>query len=380
MKLVLVQPLLPSYDISFFNRVAELHPEIELILLADIETKNPLNQYRAEVCKFKVRHLATVDWKGLTFRPGLLKLLAQDGADATVVFSANPRDVSQLWAMLVQRLKGRRFFAWGMFHRIGGLRLVSKFYYRMVGRLVTRCLTYTRVGASTLLNLGVPKEKIGIVGTAIDERPPLAQRETKSPEQLEAFRRQQGLVGKHVILQVVRLSRIKRAELLVQAAELMLRQRQNLLFVLIGDGEMRQELESQVKARGMEYAFRFLGAIYDETILAFWYLSADAFVVPTCIGLSAHHAMCYGVPIVTDDSLDGQTSEFDILSDGLNAVTYAEGDVASLAQAIERVVSDPELRAVLSRNATISVRNIHSIGRKSENFVNLVSRTKQLNE
>ena len=173
---------------------------------------------------------------------------------------------------------------------------------------------------------------------------------------------------------MVRLSRIKRPELLVQAAELMLQQRRDLLFVLIGDGEMRQELEGRVKEQKIENAFRFLGAIYDEAILAYWYLSADVFVVPSCIGLSAHHAMCYGLPIVTDDSLDSQASEFDILSDGLNAVTYAEGDIASLARTINKVVGDPYLREILSKNATFTIRNIHSIDRKAENFIYLVSK------
>lgn len=372
MKLVVVQPLLPSYDISFFNRVAELHPEIELILLADIETNNSLNQYRPEACEFKIRHLPGIDWRGLTFRPGLLRLLGQEGADV-VVFSANPRDISQLWAMLVYRLKKRRFFAWGMFHRIGGLRPVSKIYYRIVGRLASKCLTYTRIGATSLVHIGVPKVKVGIVGTAIDERIPLAQCEAKSREQLNAFRQQQDLLGKHVILQVVRLSRIKRPELLVQAAEHLLGKRNDLLFVLIGDGEMRQELEALVAAKNMKWAFRFLGAIYDEAILASWYMSADAFVVPTCIGLSAHHAMCYGVPIITDDSLDNQASEFAILANGLNALTYTEGDIGSLARAISRVVDNVGLREQISRNAIFSVRNIYSIDKKSENFINQIS-------
>ena len=368
MKLVVIQPLLPNYDISFFNRVVELYPAIDLLLLADIETSNPLNQYRAEDCKFKVKHLPTLDRNGLTFRPGLLRLLGRESADV-VVFSANPRDLSQLWAMLVCRMKGHRFFAWGMFHRIGGLRFVSKAYYRIVGLLATKCLTYARIGAISLVNLGVPKEKVGIVGTAIDERIPLAQRKTKTPAKIDEFRRHQGLAGKHVILQVVRLSRMKRPELLVQAAEHLLSQRNDLLFVLIGEGEMRQELERTVAAKNMGEAFRFLGAIYDEATLASWYMSADAFVVPTCIGLSAHHAMCYGVPIVTDDSLDGQASEFDILANGLNALIYAEGNIKSLSATISRAVDDPILRKNISMNSTFCIQNIYSIDNKSENFV-----------
>jgi glycosyltransferase involved in cell wall biosynthesis len=368
MKIAVVQPLLPHYSIAFFNQVVDMHPDVELVLLADIETREALNQYRAQDCRFTVHHLPSVRRKGLILRPGLLRLLRQVGADVTV-FNANPREVSQLWAMVISRLHGVRFTAWGMFHRIGGPRLVSTVFYRVVGRLANRCLTYTRTGASNLISLGVSKDKIGIVGTAIDERVPFAERAARTPEELATFRREQELEGRHIVLQVVRLSRFKRPELLVQAAQILLRQRQDLLFVLIGNGEMRQELEDMVAASGLQHAFRFLGAVYDEAVLSRWYLCADVFVVPTCIGLSAHHAMSYGVPVITDDSLDSQASEFDIISDGLNALTYFEGDVVSLAKSINQLTSDTSLRSFLASNALHTVEKKHNISGKSSNFI-----------
>lgn len=370
MKLVVVQPLLPQYAIAFFNRVVDMHPELELVLLADIETREALNQYQPQNCRFTVRHLPSVQGKGFIYRPGLLRQLRQEKADA-IVFNANPREISQLWAMLVSRLLGRRFTAWGMFHRIGGPRLVTTAFYRLAGRLADRCLTYTRTGASNLVSLGVPKHKIGIVGTAIDERIPFAERAARTPEELASFRREQDLEGKHVVLQVVRLSRFKRPELLVQAAQILLRQRQDLVFVLVGNGDMREELEEMVAAHGLQQAFRFLGAVYDEALLSRWYLCADVFVVPTCIGLSAHHAMSYGVPVVTDDSLDSQASEFDIIADGLNALTYRDGDVHSLAEAIDKLTTDTGMRALLAANALRTIEEKHNISSKASNFVRL---------
>lgn len=376
MKLVVVQPLLPHYSIAFFNRVVDMHPDVELVLLADIETRETLNQFRPQDCRFAVRHLPSVQRNGFIFRPGLLRLLQRENADVTV-FNANPREVSQLWAMFVSRLLGRRLTAWGMFHRIGGPRPVTSAFYRLAGRLADRCLTYTRTGASNLVSLGVPKHKIGIVGTAIDERVPFAERAARTPEELTIFRREQGLEGRHIVLQVVRLSRFKRPELLVQAAQILLRQRQDLLFVLIGNGDMRQELEEMVAANGLQHAFRFLGAVYDEAVLSRWYLSADVFVVPTCIGLSAHHAMSYGVPVITDDSLDSQASEFDIIADGLNALTYREGAVGSLADAINRLTTDTGLRSMLAANALHTVAAKHNISNKASNFVRLTIRNKR---
>ncbi len=368
MKVVVVQPLLPHYSIAFFNRIVELHPDVQLVVLADIATRNGLNQYRTEHCRFEVVHLANVEKSGVAFRPGLLRLLARQQADV-VVFSATPRDFSQILALVLYRLLGRKAVAWGMFHRIGGPRFISTIYFKLAGRFATRCLTYTRVGATNLISLGVPKHKIGIVGTAIDERVPLAQREARTPQELATFRTLQGLDGKHVVLQVVRLSRIKRPELLVLAAEQLLRQRQDLIFVLIGQGEMRAELERMVAERGMQQAFRFMGPIYDEEQLSYWYMNADVFVVPTCIGLSAHHAMCYGVPVVTDDSLDSQASEFFILANGLNCKIYKEGNASHLADQLLSIVTNDALRKSLEANCITTI-SIHNIKSKANNFIN----------
>lgn len=100
-------------------------------------------------------------------------------------------------------------------------------------------------------------------------------------------------------------------------------------------------------------------------------MSAAVFVVPTCIGLSAHHAMSYGVPVVTDDSLDSQASEFEIIADGLNSLTYHEGDVASLAEAIGKVTANSAFRSFLSANAIRTIQSKQNLARKAAIFFKL---------
>ncbi len=371
MKLVVIQPVLPSYDCDFFRALQQSLPEVELVVLADIETKSMLNQYDAENSGFKVQNLPSINFFGLLFRLHLLRALSQY-SNAIVIFNGNPRDVSQLLGMALLRLAGRKVYVWGMFHRIGGPRFISNLYYRLVGKLAHTCLCYSRVGASNLVSLGVPPSHVGVVGTAINEKIPEAVRLSVSAAALASFRKSSGLQGKHLVLQVVRLSRYKRPELLIGAANLLLAKRKDLVFVLIGGGDMLEELQHMVVVNGLKDFFRFLGPIYDEKILANWYMSARAFVVPTCIGLSLHHAMAYGVPVITDDSLDKQASEFSVLSDGINGLTYREGNVESLASKIEMVIEDENLRTRLSTNALITINEIHTIKAKVENFKSLI--------
>jgi glycosyltransferase involved in cell wall biosynthesis len=371
MKVLIIQPVLPHYDIAFFNEVANTAKHIQFVVLADLETQNSLNQVQGQSTSFELLHLAQAERSGLVFRPGLMKAIEQIAADV-VVFNGNPRDLTQILAMLKLRLTGRRFYVWGMFHRIGGLRLWSKAYYRLAGALADKCLTYTRVGASVLVNLGVRKDKIFEVGTAIDERIPLAESAAVRPDDVVRFRSQQGLDGKKVVLQVVRLSAIKKPELLIEAARILAAQRPDVEVVLIGDGPLRAKLEQMVVEYSLQRHVRFIGALYDEAALALWYKCAEIFVMPTCIGLSAHHAMCYSVPIITDDSLDNQASEFAVLYDGLNALLYEEGSAASLAARIVEVIDKPALGQFLSANALHTASNIHTLGRKCARFVQIL--------
>jgi hypothetical protein len=73
--------------------------------------------------------------------------------------------------------------------------------------------------------------------------------------------------------------------------------------------------------------------------------------------------------VVTDDSLDSQGSEFDILCPGLNSLTYKEANSGDLANVLARLVSDPKLRSFLGNNALKTIDNVHNLDNKAKSFV-----------
>lgn len=367
-RVLFVQPLLPIYSIDFFNEMVREEPSLDLVVSADLESTSALNQVAKRELKFKAIHLKARKVGPFTWINSLFKKIEEVGPDL-VVFSGNPRDLSQLFEMIRMKLLGRKFYVWGMFHKIGRQRVHTRLYYKFVSWLSERVFTYTRVGARNLVSLGVPQEKISVIGTAIDERIVREQISQTSEGDLRKFSEEQRLDGKKVILQVVRLSAIKKPSFLIDAAAEISRRRSDVVFVLIGDGDMRQELEVKIKDKKLESSVKLLGAIYDEEVLSKWYLNSDAFVMPTCIGLSAHHAMAYGLPIVTDNSLAEQSSEFDILANGLNSIIYEAGSVSSLVSSLEKVLDNPALAESMSRNAKLTVYEYSSIEKKAENML-----------
>lgn len=113
--------------------------------------------------------------------------------------------------------------------------------------------------------------------------------------------------------------------------------------VMCGSGE----LESQLRAYCAEHAMEnvvFTGFV-NQSELPKLYGACDVFVLPSenePWGLAVNEAMCAGLPVVASAEVGCVP---DLVTDGLNGFTPGAGDVEGLAQALARLVADPELRA-----------------------------------
>ena len=80
------------------------------------------------------------------------------------------------------------------------------------------------------------------------------------------------------------------------------------------------------------------------------------------------HAFGYGLPVITSDDIPSHNPEINAIVDGENGMLYREGDPASLAESILKLVQDPELHSRMSAAAQDSVRGEH--GWTIQNMVN----------
>lgn len=367
-KLVVVTNLLPHYQIDFFNRLVEVDRSIELTVFADIYCDSMLNNYDEKNCNFDVIHSSVRNLAGFIFRKTIRKKINEIDPDF-LIFYGNPREISLSLLMLYFRLTRRCFYVHGMFHRVGGQTIFSRIYYRFVGLVSNKCFTYSKKGADVLINLGVDYNKIKIIGTAIDEKKSFDFSSRITDEKLIDFKIYNNILDKKVVLQVVRLSKIKKPDVVIDIAQRLSALRSDFVFVLIGGGEMYEEIKEKIRSLELNDFIFLLGPIYDETVLSYWFKSSRMFFMPTCIGLSAHHAFSYSLPIITDDSLLDQASEFDIIAHGLNSITYKAGDLNSLESSILSVLDNDSLHCFLSKNALYTVKNISSLDNKCRNYI-----------
>jgi glycosyltransferase involved in cell wall biosynthesis len=86
---------------------------------------------------------------------------------------------------------------------------------------------------------------------------------------------------------------------------------------------------------------------------------ADIFVLPTLedsFALVLFEAMATALPVVTTTNAGAS----ELIEDGQDGLIVPSGDAAALAEAIRRLVEQPELRARLGEAARIKVQAAHS--------------------
>ncbi len=116
---------------------------------------------------------------------------------------------------------------------------------------------------------------------------------------------------------------------------------------MLGDGPLREDLQGVVDALGLGSQVTFHGYVPYGPALFEWYKRSGALLLPSLtegFPQVVNEALCSGLPVVA--SSVGGIPHF--LTDDETALLVPPGDVAALAQAIERIVTDAPLRARLS--------------------------------
>ncbi|HYD75502.1 glycosyltransferase family 4 protein [Ramlibacter sp.] len=135
---------------------------------------------------------------------------------------------------------------------------------------------------------------------------------------------------------------------LVEAIGLLRGRGLDLQLLVVGDGPQREALEAQVAAAGLGDVVRFIG---HDPRPERWLRALDLFVLPSYanegVPQALMQAMMSGLPCITTDV--GAIGE--IAKPGSTAVLVPTQDSAALADAIERLLADPEQRRRLGASA-----------------------------
>ena len=181
--------------------------------------------------------------------------------------------------------------------------------------------------------------------------------------------------GPPVILSVARLVEKKGLSDLIVAADILRRRGRRFQVEIIGNGPLRQALEAQVMQLGLSDRVKLLGVqTYDMVCLA--YQRASIFALPCMVTADGDRdglpnvlleAMGSGVPVVSTP-VSGIPELIESEHDGL---FVPPNSPTELADALDRLLTQPELSERLARAARAKIQAHFSIDRSSTQLLAL---------
>lgn len=259
-----------------------------------------------------------------------------------LIYSADLHVVSFVLGSILARLRGKKVIHWGHGISRGGVsRGVKWWLRRQVSNLANAVLLYGPREYDVFAQSGMDMARVFIAYNSLDTRRARALRDSLTPAALERFRDERGLRDHRLVIFAGRLQARKRVDLMVAAMHDVIRAIPAAKCVIIGDGPEMPRVRSQVEQLGLCDSVDLPGAIFDEEILARYFLCSELAVSPSHIGLMAHHAFTYGVPVLTTDNMSLHAPEVSMIQPGTTGMFFADGDVTALARSMIDLLSDP---------------------------------------
>jgi len=356
-RLVILTEIISPYRIPLFNDLAR-HPGIDLHVIFLAETDPALRQWRVykediqfsyEVLPSSRMHLAGFN---LLINRKVWLALSQAHPDAILCGGYNY--VASWQALAWARRRNVVFLLWSESH-LRELRrprplvefVKDEFLHRCDGSVVSGTMAREYLRARK-----IPDARIFTAPNAVDnqlfsEAAAIARREAV------ARRGKFGLPSKYFLF-TGRLVREKGpSELLGAYASMDPAVRKECGLVLAGDGVCRTELEREAAAIAPG-TIKFAGFVHREE-LASYYALAEALILPTYTdtwGLVVNEAMACGLPVILSNAAG---CSVDLVKENWNGLVIPPRNARALAEAMNRLASDPDLRAEMGQN---SIRKI----------------------
>ncbi len=218
-------------------------------------------------------------------------------------------------------------------------------------RKVNRIVTQAQHMADGLRGLGL--DTITVIPNAIDLRQFLPK-----PKSLSLLRELSIHNDEIVVMHVSNLKALKRPLDLVYSAERALRQNPKLVYVIVGDGQLRAAMEEACRQKRLSERFRFVGWVEYDSMPDYINL-ADLVIMPSEAESQARvylETQACARLLLTSDIPAAR----EVVVDGETGILFRKGDIDDLTAKTLLAAGNPDLRAAIGRRALERVK-CHSL-------------------
>jgi len=239
-------------------------------------------------------------------------------------------------AMMVKKFSDKKIVA----HYHGGYPFMLLYPFRVLKKttlpLADKIISVNRAEIRRLINYWkVPREKIAYIPNGVD---------TEFFKPISSVKK-----SDNVILFVGNLVKDKGVDVLLKAFAKCKSRVKDLRLIIVGEGPLRNSLEKTVKFLGLSESIRFLGRVTHEELVNI-YNMASVTVLPSryeSFGLVLVESMACGTPVIATATEGAR----DIVTHGVDGFLVPINDIDSLANAICKLIENPELRKQMGKNA-----------------------------
>jgi glycosyltransferase involved in cell wall biosynthesis len=348
---------LRPYRLPFLQMLRERRPDISLTLYVGQALPGfgaptePLKDVPVPV-KRVVNHFWPKGRHRVAWQSGALAVLR---SEARVIICEEVVYNLTVWLIrLLHRRFGKRLILLGFMTREPGngpVAVLRRALLRWLRSSADALISYTDSGRRALEADGTSMEKVFVSYNTVDTAALEAISQSVSEHEIEELRTQLG-IERPVVLFVGKLIPEKRVDVIIEALKEMAHPP---ALIVVGDGPERARLESMV----VDVPVLFTGAIYDDHVLARYLALSEFVVLPGRVGLTCVHGFAAGRPCITTGSGGvAQTPEFEYVADGENAIVVPRPQPQLHAEAVSRLLADPELLVRLRRGAIATARQL----------------------
>lgn len=212
---------------------------------------------------------------------------------------------------------------------------------------------------ATLLESGVPDRVLTVIRNGVDGG------EQLGAGRAEELRAEIGLrPGERLVINTGRLTKQKAQASIVEAACILADGRAPIRFLIVGDGELADDLRDRIRAAGLEETVLLLGFRDDVRDLL---RIADLYVLPSYdegMPMALLEAAAEGLPIVASPVGDVPR----VVQDGESGLLVEPGDADQLAATISRLLEDPALAERCAARARAVVERDYSSAAMYRNY------------
>ncbi len=356
-RIYIIQPLVPHYRISFFDKLFHYYGNRFCVLASNKKLLGLSHQSYPIWLSLIDREINFCDLLYWQFNIFTLPVNKYD----TVIINGNPRYLSSVALALRCKFIGVKIIWWGQLWSATSKKWRFKLRLLLM-KIFDGIIFYTDLEKKIYLSnfhLGLGSDNCIGLNNGIDTTSISILRSSYiATERLNN------------ILFIGRLTEKSNLSILFNAISII--KTQSIILHIIGDGEHFSTLKELANKLKISHLTFFHGAITEESKISEIANKCILFCYPGSVGLSIIHAMAYGLPAVIHNNNNFHYPEIAAFENNITGATFEHDNLYSLVNCLVSIQNNNDELTKFSINAIDRVNNSFNTNDMSERFINFV--------